>query len=522
MDKINKRLNSFYYSLFALLIMGCSSDMGESNLTENTLIPQPDSVIMMGRHYKIGKKLNLFLSNENEALANLGQHLSEIIEANAACETTIQTHFKKIRKTGIYLKIIEQGTTLGIEGYQLDIRPKHIVISAAEPAGLFYGVQSLHQLIIENSGTFENSDLIAIPTGTILDTPRFEYRGIMLDVARHFFSVEEVKQVIEYLAYYKLNKLHLHLTDDQGWRIEIKSWPNLTDYGSKTQVGGGTGGYYSQEQFTEIVNFAKSKYIEVVPEIDMPGHTNAALASYSQLNCDGKARKLYTGTRVGFSSLCVNKNITYEFVEDVIREISLISPGKYIHIGGDESDATSAEDYQIFMNRVQKIVSKYDKTLIGWDEVAQTKIDSGTVVQFWNHENYALQGIDKGARIIMSPAEFTYLDMKYDSSTVLGLDWAGHIDVEKAYKWYAGDLLKGNLVEYVLGIEAPLWSETVANLDEIEYMLFPRLPGYAEIGWSRNYTGNWKEYKNRLAGHAKWFNQMNINYHKSALVPWSN
>jgi hexosaminidase len=278
----------------------------------------------------------------------------------------------------------------------------------------------------------------------------------------------------------------MHLSDDQGWRIEIKSWPNLANHGGDTQVGGGKGGYYTQEQYADIVKYASDRYITIVPEIDMPGHTNAALASYAELNCNGKATDLYTGTDVGFSTLCTKKDITYKFINDVVGEIAEMTPGPYFHIGGDESHATKVEDYIPFINKVQDIVAS-----------------------------------SQGAKVLMSPAIKAYLDMQYDSTTPLGLHWAAYIEVDDAYNWDPATLVPGLGKENIIGIEAALWSETVTNLDEIEYMIFPRLPGYAEIGWTPASMRNWDEYKTRLAKHDSYFKAMGINYYQSKKVPWS-
>lgn len=297
----------------------------------------------------------------------------------------------------------------------------------------------------------------------------------MLDVSRHFFGVNDVKQVIEYLAFYKMNVLHMHLSDDQGWRIEIKSWPNLTIHGGSTQVGGGNGGYYTQEQYKELVNYASDRYITIVPEIDMPGHTNAALASYPELNCNGKAPELYTGTDVGFSTLCTKNEITYKFIDDVVSELAVMTPGSYIHIGGDESHATKVEDYIPFINRVQEIVASHGKQVLGWDEIALSSLKPNSVAQCWASESNAQKAISQGAKILMSPARKAYIDMKYDSLTPLGLHWAAYIEVDDGYDWDPATFIPGIGKENIIGIEAPLWSETVSNLNEIEYMIFPRL-----------------------------------------------
>jgi hexosaminidase len=357
-------------------------------------------------------------------------------------------------------------------------------------------------------------------TGTIRDYPVYEYRGSMLDVARHFFEVEEVKTLIDQLATYKMNRFHLHLSDDQGWRIEIKSWPNLTTHGGSTEVGGGPGGFYTQEQYSDIVKYAQERFITIVPEIDMPGHTNAALASYPELNKSGKATELYTGIEVGFSSLDTHKELTYKFIDDVIRELAALTPGEYIHIGGDESHATKIEDYIPFINRVQDIVEAHGKKVLGWDEIALSTLKPNTIVQYWALAENAVKGVEQGAKVLMSPAKNAYLDMQYDSVSTFGLHWAAYIEVDKGYNWDPANLVPEIKRENIVGIEAPLWSETVSNRFEAEYLIFPRLLGYAEIGWTPAELRNWDEYKVRLANHGERMEAMNISYYPSKLVDW--
>ena len=340
----------------------------------------------------------------------------------------------------------------------------------------------------------------------------------MLDVARHFFGVEDVKRFIDLISHYKMNRLHLHLTDDQGWRIEIKSWPKLTEIGGKTQVNGGGGGFYTQEQYKDIVEYACSHYVMIVPEIEAPSHINAALASYAELNCSGKAPELYEGIEVGFSTLCSNKEITYQFLDDVIRELAALTPTPYIHIGGDEAKSTPEEDYKKLIKRIQEIVISHGKTAIGWTEIADAEILSGTVVQHWfgiAHPEVNRQG----AKIILSPAKKTYLDMKYHRLSPLGLEWAGLVSVKDSYDWEPGNYMNELEESDILGIEAPLWSETLLTIKDIEYMLFPRLPGLAELAWSPK-GQDWEEYKLRLAAHGKRMEAMGINFFKSPDIDW--
>lgn len=432
--------------------------------------------------------------------------------------------------SGIRLRLGAGDRSLGAEGYRLESGRAGVTLTAREAAGLFHGVQTLRQLLpasVEKRG--EQPGPWTVAGGTITDTPRYAYRGAMLDVSRHFLSVDQVKLYIDQLALYKINKLHLHLSDDQGWRIAIDSWPKLATYGGSTQVGGGPGGYYTKDQYRDLVRYAGSRHLEVIPEIDMPGHTNAALASYPELNCDGVAPPLYTGTEVGFSSLCAPKEVTYDFVDDVVREIAALTPGKYLHIGGDEAHATSHADYVTFMDRAQAAVRKYGKTVVGWHQLTGATPVKGAVAQYWGYDATSdadraqvADAAKKGTGLILSPADRVYLDMKYDKNTELGQAWAGYTEVDRSYDWNPATYLAGSGVpaDAVLGVEAPLWTETLATSDQLEFMAFPRLPGVAELGWSPAATHDWDTYKTRLAAQGPRLTALGIDYYRSPLVPW--
>ncbi len=422
-------------------------------------------------------------------------------------------------KTRYFLSLI-QDQELGDEGYEIKVTDESISVAANKPGGLFYGIQTLRQIGVKKN---ENTEFAEV---TIRDYPQFGWRGSMLDVARHFFSVEDVKQYIDDIAYYKMNVLHLHLSDDQGWRIEIKSWPKLTEVGGKTQVGGGGGGFYTQEQFKDIVAYAASRFVTIIPEIDMPSHINAALASYPELYCKGVGREpaLYEGIEVGFSTLCRNskkaEELTLKFVGDVVKEISAINPSPYMHIGGDEAHVTKKEDYIAFINAFKKIVEANGKQMVGWDEIAQGNIGAGDVVQMWHSKEYADSAARKGARILLSPAKKVYLDMQYDSTSKLGLHWAAYIEVDESYNWKPEDIVPGLNADNIIGIEAPLWAETLKTMNDVEYLAFPRLPGIAEIAWSPK-NRDWNEYKVRLARHAAQMEALGFNYYKSPKVDWA-
>ena len=414
------------------------------------------------------------------------------------------------------------GSGPGAGGYRLDVSRTAISIEADDPAGLFAGVQTLRQLAVDGQ----------VPSTHIEDYPRFTYRGAMLDVARHFFPVADVKRYIDDMAFLKLNHLHLHLTDDQGWRIEILSWPNLTRRGATTQVGGGAAGaqlFYTQDDYREIVEYAASRFITVVPELDMPGHTNAAIVAYPEL---GEIPAVpYEGIEVGFSSLAISRERTYDFIADVVREVAALTPGPYLHIGGDESLSTTDADFLLFIARATGIAARHGKTLIGWHEMGRSReLPPGTIGQYWSFttpQEGAAEHIrsfaDQGGRIIMSPADVAYLDIKYDEHSLLGLTWAdGPTTVQQSYEWDPADIVPGIGEPELLGVEAPLWTETIASLPDLESMAFPRLASIAEIGWSPRDGRAWAEFAPRLATLGLRLDAAGITFTRAPGVPWLN
>lgn len=528
-----------------LMLLSCTPKV-PTDLTQVSFIPQPAHVTATGDAFEVSASTVIYYQSGQERSQFAATYLAEKLGGVSGLPVTARST-EKIPRRGIYLEVSDKdagpgmeddpgeesgpGTDTGLgtdtgtdtdagqgtEGYELNIGKKLVRIKAGTEAGCFYGIQTLLQTVPVKAAAGE--DLI-IATGVIHDIPEYAYRGAMLDVSRHFFDLEDVKRLIDLMAAYKMNTLHLHLSDDQGWRIEIKSWPELTETGGSTEVDGGEGGFYTQEQYTEIVNYALQRHITIIPEIDMPGHTNAALASYAELNCDGQARELYTGTEVGFSTLCTDKEITYRFVDDVVGEIAALTPGPWFHIGGDESHVTDHDDYVYFVDRVLDIVTKHGKKVIGWDEIASAGLAEGATVQFWADIENTLTGVEKGAAVIMSPAARAYMDMQYDSTTCLGLHWAGYIEVDHAYTWDPASLVEGVTKEDILGVEAPLWTETITTMDELEYMVLPRLPGYAEIGWTDPELRDWETYRLRLADHGERFEDLEINFYRSPVVPW--
>jgi len=524
------------------MLQSCKNEPA-TDLTKVSIIPKPVSVVATGKGFLLTSKTLIHVAKGNGELVSVGQRLASQLNSVTGFANAVEVIDNQPEK-GIYLKIDANDPQLADEGYRLVIEEELITITGNKPVGVYMGVQTLLQTVplTPNSGAASNEGTYRLATGTIMDYPTYAWRGSMLDVARHFFSVEDVKRYIDLISYYKMNILHLHLSDDQGWRIEIKSWPNLALYGGSTQVGGGKGGYYTQEQYKDIVAYAAGRYITVVPEIDLPGHINSALASYGELNSGikvpvegqykgpnqtqgilgGKEKptELYTGIEVGFSTLSLTKPSTFKFVNDVLRELAEITPGPYLHIGGDEAHVTKKEDYIEFVNRFTEIVKANGKQMIGWEEIGQANLDGNSILQHWSNVKYAQEGASKGARIIMSPSKRVYLDMQYDSTSRLGLHWAAYIEVDDSYNWNPAAQVDGIERNQILGVEAPLWSETIATMDDIEYMLFPRVIGVAEIGWSPAEGRSWDEYKLRLANHGPIMKAKGIDFYRSTRVPW--
>jgi hexosaminidase len=545
MHALRHNISSLQLPGLALLLclLSCKNQPASPEATTafNSIIPKPVSAEATGNAFYVTRETKIVIDSSGGEVAALAEYLSG--KLRMATGFALPVEIGTSAEGAIFLTTAGEAAW-GTEGYRLTVDNNRVTLAANTGAGLFMGIQTLRQLLpaaIEETTAQQVEWPMA--TGTITDYPQYAWRGAMLDVARHFFTVEDVKRYIDLVSFYKINTLHLHLSDDQGWRIEIKSWPNLTTVGGSTQVGGGKGGYYTQNEYADIVAYAKSRYITIIPEIDLPGHINAALASYAELNAGPPVKReagpvspvqpnqevkpkpvagqLYTGIEVGFSTLHMHKPETFRFVEDVLRELAAITPGPYLHIGGDEAAVTKKPDYIAFINRFKDIVKANGKRMIGWEEIAQADLDSSIVVQYWNAESYARQAAEKGASIIFSPAKKAYLDMQYDSTTKLGLHWAAYIEADSAYLWNPATRVEGIEKDQILGVEAPLWSETIVTMDDLEYMVFPRLPGIAEIGWSPAADRSWDEYKVRVGNQSKRWKAMGIDFYRSPKIPWA-
>jgi hexosaminidase len=513
--------------VLAVTLSACGRVSAPSATTaapKHPFVPTPVTVELGSGEFTVTASTVIVVPEGNEPAAKVGRYLSGVIGLAASTDGTKVVSAAGQAPAGAVQLVLGRLDAAGDEGYELSIGSGGVTITANTPAGLFYGVQTFRQAlpaVVEYDAIRPDKALVVKAAAVrVVDRPRFVWRGAMLDVARHFFSVDDVKRYIDLIALHKLNRLHLHLSDDQGWRIEIKSRPNLTSRGSLTEVGGGPGGFYTQAQYADIVAYAADRFITIVPEIDMPGHTNAALASYAELNCDNKLREPYTGTEVGFSAFCVEKPSTYAFIDDVVREIAAITPGPYFHIGGDEVKTLKPEQFKMFIERVQDIVQKRGKIMIGWDDIAPAKLLPTTIAQHWNPEASPAGAVAQGAKIIMSLAKRAYFDLKYRADTPIGLDWAGLIDVPDSYSWDPATVSKDVPGSALIGVEAPIWTETIATIQDVEYMAFPRLAAFSDVAWAQPGGRDWNEFKVRLGAQAPRWTALGINFHRSATVPW--
>lgn len=450
----------------------------------------------------------------------------------------------KNHKNANLIRLTAAGTDgLPAEGYRLTITPEQVTV-AGKGSGLFYGVQTLLQLM-----PLERSATAKLPCVQIEDYPRFGYRGAMLDVGRHFFSVEMVKKYIDLLAAYKLNNFHWHLTEDQGWRIEIKKYPKLTQIGSmraQTLIGGYRdrtpqqfdntpyGGFYTQDQIRDVVKYATARYINIIPEIEMPGHSTAALAAYPELGCEpGKPYKVTETWGVLKDIYCPTEK-TFSFLEDVLTEVIALFPSKYIHIGGDEApkdawknsafcqqlikklnlkDEHGLQSY--FIQRIEKFLNSKGRSIIGWDEILEGGLAPNATVMSWRGEDGGIAAAQQNHNVIMTPGSAgLYIDHGQGKPSQEPLSIGGNEPLSKIYSYNPTPaVLTPEQQKYIEGVQANLWTEYIPTDAKVEYMLLPRLMALSEVAWSPLANKNFKDFsETRLPGHLAWLDKNNINY----------
>jgi hexosaminidase len=522
------RVGRLSFTLVPVLALACRSATPVTSVTPEpaatrapSVLPAPTSMRLDGGAPFVIVASTPIVAEGGDAATGVARTLAAMLRPSTGFPLTIVSAAAAGTQPAIRLALKQTGAPETDERYELVVTSAGVNLTASQPAGLFRGIQTLRQLLPTEVESHLRMNRVrwAIPATSIQDAPRFGWRGAMLDVGRHFFTVKEVKQYIDVLAMYKMNILHLHLSDDQGFRIAIASRPRLTEIGSATQVGGGEGGFYTQADYSEIVRYAQERFITVVPEIDMPGHTNAILAAYPSVSCSVRPSVPYTGTDVGWSTFCVDSAETYAIIDDIVREIAAITPGPFFHMGGDEVHTLKRDQYVKFVERAQAIVQKYGKRAIGWEEVAKAKLLPTSIAQAWANDTARL-ALQYGAKVLMSPAKRTYLDMKHKEGQALGLTWAAIIDVRDSYEWDPSAYLTGVGEADIVGVEAPLWTETVRNVGAAFSLAMPRLPALAEVGWSSQQNRRWDDFRLRLAGQARRWDYLGVGYYPSTQIPW--
>jgi hexosaminidase len=444
------------------------------------------------------------------------------------------------------IELVLDGAASGnAEGYRLTVTPERIEVAAPEPAGVFYGLQSLRQLVPDNGA------LRTVPALTIRDAPRFEYRGLHLDVGRHMFPVEFIKRYIDLMALYKINTFHWHLTEDQGWRIEIEQYPRLTEVGGcraetiveqnfDPYIGDGTPycGYYTQEQVREVVEHAARRFVLVIPEIEMPGHSLAALTAYPELACTEGPFEV--GTRWGiFEDIYCPKEETFTFLENVLTEVMALFPGPYIHIGGDEAPKARWEESEVaqavieregladehelqswFVQRIERFLASHDRWLIGWDEILEGGLAPNATVMSWRGTEGGIAAARQGHDVIMTPTSHMYFDYYQGDSLTEPFAIGGFLPLEKVYAFEpVPDVLTPEEARHVLGAQANVWTEYMKTSDYVEYMVYPRLLALSEVVWSPKRSRNWESFVARLPRQLALLDRLGVNYRPLALTP---
>ena len=503
--------NIFKSVLFStLLLIGNSC----SERKEIDVIPMPRSV-----EYHSG---NFTISPETKFYTNLSaesrQALTDYLEGTSL--SSVPFAESATGNNGIELNLCDSSIVTGNEAYRIEIVKKGVRLSANTETGIFYGLQTLLQLL-------NNGDNKTLPALTINDSPRFPYRGLHLDVSRHFFDKEFVKKQLNAMAYFKMNRLHWHLTDGAGWRIEIKKYPRLTSFAAWRPfdklndwwVEGRTfceqddpravGGYYTQDDIREVVAYAAERHITIIPEIEMPGHSEEVLATYPELSCSGKP---YVN-----ADFCIGTEKTFEFLENVLLEVIDLFPSEYIHIGGAEASKSSwktcprcqkrmadehlnsVDELQSYMiHRIEKFLNDHGRKIIGWEEIIEGGLSPTATVMSWRGEEGGIKAVKAGNQAIMTPGKYCYLDAFQDAPNTQPMAIGGYLTLEKVYSFEpVTDSLSTKEAELILGVQGNVWTEHIPTPEHYEYMIYPRILALAEIGWSPSEVKKWDNFHTR-------------------------
>ncbi len=534
---MRKLLTTCTIVLSILFINGCES---KDQINALGLVPLPSSVSLENGIVVLDDQWSIIHNDGHPDLKQLQERLAENIKSNYSISLS------KESIKNISLNIVEESAMGRNEGYELIIDNEEIKIKGRSPNGIFYGIQSLQQLI--DSG-IKTGNSIEIKKVSIKDEPRFAWRGMHLDVARHFFDVNFVKRYIDYLAMHKMNIFHWHLTEDQGWRVAIDQYPKLAEisaYRDESLIGHYRdeprqfdgkryGGFYTKDDMREVVQYAKERYITVVPEIEMPGHAKAALAAYPELSCTGGPHGVEKLWGVHKEVFCAGKEETFEFLKNVLTEVAEIFPGPYIHIGGDECPKDRWKEHELdqkriqaeglhdehelqsyFIKRIEGVLNGLGKRLIGWDEILEGGLAPGAIVQSWRGMEGGIAAANAGHEVIMSPTSHAYFDYyQSEDKNNEPLAIGGFLSLEKVYGFEpVPDNIDPDKQKFILGGQGNVWSEYISTPEKAEYMAIPRMSAMAEVLWSQESDRNYESFTSRMDWQYKRLDRMGVNYRK--------
>lgn len=516
------------------------------------IIPQPMRVDSRAGAFKLQADTRIYIPSNQPDWNLAAQYFMVLAQSSTGYQLVSQpftTEIREPRSNSIYF--LPDDKIAAAEGYTLEVKPNAILIRAKTAAGAFYAVQTLRQLFPPafNSAKPVSGTIWSAPATLVEDAPRFSYRGLHLDVSRHFFPVAFVKKYIDVLAMHKLNTFHWHLTDDQGWRIEIKKYPKLQTVAAcrKETLVGHAGdvpevydgkpycGYYTQEEVKDVVDYARRRFVTIIPEIEMPGHAQAALAAYPELGCTGGPYATATTWGVFGDVFCAGNEQTFAFLDDVISEVSALFPGPYIHVGGDEcpkdswkacpkcqkrmKDNQLANEHELqsyFIGRAEKMVEKHGKKIIGWDEILEGGLAPNATVMSWRGIEGGIAAARQHHNVVMTPTSDVYFDYYQSDPATEPLAIGGYLPLEKVYNFEPiPDSLNVEEAKYILGTQGNIWAEYLPEPKDVEYMVYPRASALAEVAWTAKDKKNWPDFVQRLKTHFARLDALSVNYAKS-------
>ena len=535
--------------LAGLLALACTSCARQDIEASYQVVPLPQEVSLNAETpFRLNRNTLIAYPEGNDLLKRNAEFLAEYIGQATGFVLPTQglAEGKEPAKHSIVLGL--SADIANKEGYVLDVQADNVFLNGQTPNGVFYGIQTLRKAIPAQTTATD----ILLPAGVINDEPRFPYRGLHLDVSRHFFPLEFIKEYIDLLALHNMNTFHWHLTDDQGWRIEIKRYPKLTEVGAmrnRTVIGKNSGkydntpygGFYTQEEAREIVEYARERYIDVIPEVDLPGHMLAALAAYPELGCTGGPYEVCPEWGIFEDVLCIGNDKTFEFLEGVMEEIIDIFPSRYIHIGGDECPRTrwqscpkcqarikaeglkadknhTAEDrlQSYCMTRIEKFLNAHGRQIIGWDEILDGDVAPNATVMSWRGMEGGIKAAQLGHDVIMVPTSYAYLDYyQTDDLTDEPFGIGGYVPVEKVYSLEpVPAALTAEQAKHILGAQANLWTEYILTPEHAEYMILPRIAALCEVQWTQPEKKDFQDFAKRLVSLMKLYQRDGLNYAK--------